>query len=128
MLPPEYLNLLVEERQRELRTLGRSFSGLATAHREASPARRPVTRHGPDEFFASDALLPDPTYIGLRSIVTTGRIGRLVERFSAWWEHREERRTAAERAVSAADRIVLHASTIPTTTDVRERHQHDLAT
>ncbi len=104
-----------------------AVSDLATAHRSPTPKRQQPRIIDPDGFLASSALQPDPLYMGLRSIVTTGPIGRMVERFSAWREAREERHLAAECAVTAADHHARHASTTHQTIDVRERHQHDLA-
>lgn len=101
-----------------------TISELATSHRTTSPARQNHTITSRDEFFAPTALQPDPLYMGLRAIVASGPIGRLTARFSTWREEREERRFAAEQAVSAAERLVRR---VPTTTDVRDGHQHDLA-
>lgn len=104
-----------------------AIADLATSHRETHAPRKTTMTSDPDNFLSSNALQPDPIYMGLRSIVTTGPIGRLVQRFTAWQEAREDRRIAAEQAVSMAERIVRDAPSTSTIPVVRERREHDLA-
>lgn len=104
-----------------------TIADLATSHREIRSPRKTTMSTDPDNFLHSNSLQPDPLYMGLRSIATTGLIGQLVERFSAWREEREDHRMAAEDAVSTASRIVRQAPIQSTIPDVGDRHEHDLA-
>ena len=102
-----------------------AIADLATSHRDSSPARRKPTINHLDDYQVMDALQPDPLYMGVRSLVTTGLIGRMVERFATWREAREDRQIADE-AVSAAEDI-LRRPLLPTITDAGERRESDLA-
>lgn len=67
----------------------------------AFPTHR--TNADPDAFFAeTNALAPDPLYMGLRALVHTGPLGSLLAWIDQKLEQREERRFAAESRTPTA--------------------------
>ena len=81
------------------------FNELAQAHgairEQAFPTHR--TSADPDAFFAdSNALAPDPVYMGLRAFVQAGPLGSLLAWIDQKTEEREERRLAAESRTPTA--------------------------
>lgn len=60
------------------------------AHGRLHNAHRAVDPDGVLD--SADALQPDPVFMGLRRIVSTGPVGALVNRVNRWIEAREDRR------------------------------------
>jgi len=59
-----------------------------------------------DQVFIEEALAPDPVFMGLRALVASGPIGRLMRAIDRRIEEREERRygaTASARESSIAE-------------------------
>lgn len=69
------------------------------------PRVRETRAHDPDGFLTDDALRPDPLYMALRRLLTTGPIGALMARFERWIEARDDRRDARSIAGSPAPAV-----------------------
>jgi hypothetical protein len=81
------------------------FTELAREHgairEQAFPTHR--TTADPDAYFAeTNALAPDPLYMGLRAYVQTSPLGSLLAWIDQKREEREERRFAAESRTPTA--------------------------
>ena len=63
----------------------------------------PIPRHRSSQ--SEDDLIPDPLFMAVRSMITTGPIGWIQSRLSAWSDAREARRESAAAIVTATDLV-----------------------
>jgi hypothetical protein len=78
------------------------INDLAHEHLEGRlPDGRPRRRHDAARFDESADLQPDPVAMGIRVLMTSGPIGRVVQWFERRAEAREDRKVRRDREVHA---------------------------